>query len=89
MFDQQPEARMVPPAFYRNNRTNSWIVVVSNRTFVSRVQTLYPAERLAWVLPQLQREAPCSRFDLLGALEVLLALLLAGGWLTAAWILWR
>jgi hypothetical protein len=84
MFDQQPEARPLPQV--RNHRTNSWIMVVPTRMFVDLVQVLHPVERLACVAPQLQREGSRRRFDLRSVSEVILAVLLAGGAITAACI---
>jgi hypothetical protein len=86
MFDQQPEAQ--PVRLIHNHRTNSWIMIVSNWTFVEHVETQYPAERFACVPPQRQRETSRRRLDLQTVSEVLLALLLAGGAITVAYIFW-
>jgi hypothetical protein len=86
MFDQQPEAQ--PVRQVRNHRTNSLIMIVSNRTFLEHLHTQYPAERFACVTPQRQREASCRRSDLQRIFEMLLAVLLVGGVITTAYIFW-
>jgi hypothetical protein len=88
MFDQRPDARLMPLSMLRNGRTKSWIITVPNGAFLEELCTLYPAERPACIVPNRRPDASPNRFNMRTTCEMILAFLLAGSAIAAGYIFW-
>jgi hypothetical protein len=73
MFEHQPDAPVVPLAMVRNSRAESWIMTVSNGTFLEPLRLGYVAERPAYVARVAQPAPARPRFGPVRTLRAIVA----------------